>query len=246
MPAIQNIVLLVAMEVEAKSIIKRLNLKPLDDCFDSDLPMKAYQSTDATPLKVTLVSSGKCKNFKVDRIGKEAAVLMTWESIRIFKPDLIINAGTAGGFKHKGAHIGDVYIGTLFHYHDRLFHPIEEFVGYGIGKFVSYDLTDIANRTGLKSGVVSTGNALVASREETEQMKKNNADLKEMEAAAIAEIADLKNIPMIAIKTVTDFVDIDSPTQEQFLQNYRIALQNLSLKLEMFMCEIAQCQGQIN
>ncbi len=128
MPFFQNILILVAMEVEAKAIVKKLNLVPINGCFDPDLPFQAHQSTDATPLKITLVSSGKCKNFKVDRIGKEAAVLLAWESIKIFKPDLIINAGTAGGFIQKGANIGDVYLGSLIKYHDRLFHPIDEVV----------------------------------------------------------------------------------------------------------------------
>lgn len=242
MPVIQNILILVAMEVEAKAIIKKLNLVPINDYFDSDLPMQAYQSVSATPLKITLVYSGKCKTFKVDRIGKEPAVLMAWESIKIFKPDLIINAGTAGGFKHKGASIGDVYIGSSLKYHDRLFH-INEFIGYGIGTYASHDLTDIANKIGLKSGVVSTGNSLMPSQEESEQMEKNNADVKEMEAAAIGEVASLKNIPMIAIKTVTDFVDSDCSTQEQFLKNYKIALQNLSQKLELFTQELAQHHG---
>lgn len=242
MPVFQNILLLVAMEVEAKAIIRKLDLVPAEGYFDPDLPFQTYQTTSAMPLKINLVCSGKCKNFKIDRIGKEAAVLMAWESIKVFKPDLIINAGTAGGFKHKGANIGDVYLGGLIKYHDRLFH-INEFVNYGIGSYVSHDLTSIANKIGLKSGTVSTGNNLMASIQETEQMGKNNADVKEMEAAAIAEVAQLKRIPMIAIKTVTDFVDSDGSTQEQFLTNYKIALQNLSQKIELFTHELAQYQG---
>lgn len=239
MSVIRKILLLVAMEVEAKAIVRKLRLFPINGYFDPDLPMQAYQLVSSTSLEITLVYSGKCRNFKVDRIGKESAVLMAWESIKTFKPDLIINAGTAGGFKHKGASIGDVYIGKVLKFHDRLFH-ITEFVDYGIGEFTSHDLTEIANKIGLKSGTISTGNSLMASLQEMEQMKKNNADLKEMEAAAIAEVANLKNVPMIAIKTVTDFVDEEASTQEQFLKNYQIALQNLSEKLELFIHELAQ------
>lgn len=243
MPIFQNILLLVAMEVEAKAIINKLNLAQINGSFDPDLPMQAYQSISVTPLKITLVYSGKCKNFKVDRIGKEAAVLMAWESIKIFHPDLIISVGTAGGFQQKGADIGDVYISNLIQYHDRLFHPVTALINYGIGTSESYNLIDIATKIGLKSGNISTGNSLMPSQQETEQMEKNNAELKEMEAAAIAEVANLKKIPVIAIKVVTDFVDSTSSPEEQFYKNYKMALQNLSQKLDLFTHELAQYNG---
>ena len=35
----------------------------------------------------------------VDSVGTVAASLVTYSSIQVLKPDIIINAGTAGGFK---------------------------------------------------------------------------------------------------------------------------------------------------
>lgn len=35
----------------------------------------------------------------VDSVGSVSASLVTYASVQAFKPDLIINAGTSGGFK---------------------------------------------------------------------------------------------------------------------------------------------------
>ena len=39
--------------------------------------------------------------------------------MQAFKPDLLISAGTAGGFKAQGGAIGDVYISKAVMHHDR-------------------------------------------------------------------------------------------------------------------------------
>ena len=59
----------------------------------------------------------------------------------------------------------------------------------------------------------------MASQEEKNQIQKNGAVLKEMEAAHIAQVAALFDIPMFAIKGVTDLVDTSVCPQEQFLEN---------------------------
>lgn len=51
-------------------------------------------------------------------------------------PDLVINAGTAGGFGAKGAAIGDVFVSSLIHNHDRRI-PIPGYEAYGIGEYHS-------------------------------------------------------------------------------------------------------------
>jgi nucleoside phosphorylase len=51
--------------------------------------------------------------------------------VESLKPDLLINAGTAGGFESKGMAIGDVLISSTIHNHDRrMILPI--FVDYGV------------------------------------------------------------------------------------------------------------------
>ena len=51
------------------------------------------------------------------------------------------------------------------------------------------------------------------------QFKGNDATVKEMEAAAIAEVAAHFDIPFLAVKSVTDIVDGGVATAEEFLAN---------------------------
>lgn len=44
-----------------------------------------------------------------------------------------------------------------------------------------------------------------------------------MEAAAIAWVTEHANIPFLAVKVVTDIVDGDRPTQEEFFENLAAA-----------------------
>jgi len=47
------------------------------------------------------VVNGKCSRFGVDNVGTTPAALSTYLAITQMSPDLVINAGTAGGFKAK-------------------------------------------------------------------------------------------------------------------------------------------------
>jgi 5'-methylthioadenosine nucleosidase len=50
-----------------------------------------------------------------------------------------------------------------------------------------------------------------------------------MEAAGIAWIAHLADIPMFCVKVITDIVDGDKPTAEEFLANLAAAAHSLSI-----------------
>lgn len=63
--------------------------------------------------------SGKCSIHGVDNVGTVPAALTAYLAIQEFKPDIVISLGTAGGFKAKGAQIGDVYVSSGFANHDR-------------------------------------------------------------------------------------------------------------------------------
>jgi hypothetical protein len=55
----------------------------------------------------------------VDNVGTVPAAVTAYLAAQEFKPDLIISAGTAGGFRSKGAGIGDVFLAKGFANHDR-------------------------------------------------------------------------------------------------------------------------------
>jgi nucleoside phosphorylase len=66
------------------------------------------------------------------KVGTTPAAIATHTAISIINPDIVINAGTAGGFKHKGGKIGDVFVSTVLRHHDRRI-PIPGFSEYGRG-----------------------------------------------------------------------------------------------------------------
>ena len=63
--------------------------------------------------------AGKCQLHGVDNVGTVPAAVTAYLAVHEFKPDLMISVGTAGGFKSKGAAIGDVFLATAFANHDR-------------------------------------------------------------------------------------------------------------------------------
>lgn len=140
--------------------------------------------------------------------------------------DLVINAGTCGGFKAKGAEVGDVFITEASANHDRRI-AIPPYIPYGVGKIESTNTDSLRKAIGTKLGIVSTGNSLDKHDWDDEQMKKNDASVKDMEAAAIAWSCALHDVPHFGVKVVTDIVDGDKPSDEEFMENLASAAKSL-------------------
>jgi len=136
----------------------------------------------------------------------------------LLKPDLIINAGTAGGFKARGAGIGDVYLASDVAFHDRRI-LIPVFDSYGIGARQTFATPNIVKELNLKVGKLSTGDSLDMSPHDESAILSNDATVKDMEGAAVAYVAEMFSTPAIFVKAVTDIVDGEKPTAEEFLQN---------------------------
>jgi len=58
-------------------------------------------------------------------------------------------------------------------------------------------------------------------------MEENDASVKDMEIAAIAWAAEMFKTPHFGVKVVTDIVDGDKPTQDEFLENLQSAATSL-------------------
>ena len=221
---INKIAFIVAMESEATPIIKAFDLAE-EASFVPGMPMQAwtgsYKGTD-----ISLVINGKDVETGLDLIGTQAATLATHFAIDFYKPDLIINAGTAGAFAVKGAKIGDVYLSRDYVvFHDRRV-PITGWDKQSIGYFPVVDVSAIAGEE-FKTGIVSTGNSLDMPPEDERNIRALNADVKEMEAAAVAWVARLHDVPLLCIKAVTDLIDSGKPTQDEFLHNLELANDHL-------------------
>eukprot|EP00878_Enallax_costatus_P032170 GHUV01035281.1.p1 GENE.GHUV01035281.1~~GHUV01035281.1.p1 ORF type:complete len:132 (+),score=52.74 GHUV01035281.1:623-1018(+) len=107
-------------------------------------------------------------------------------------------------------------------HHDRRI-PLPGFDKQGLGYVDSTPTPNLRKALNLKAGIVTSGNSLDYTQEDMAIMNRHGAAVKEMEAAAIAWVAQLFRKPMFCVKAVTDIVDGDRPTQEEFLENLNAA-----------------------
>jgi nucleoside phosphorylase len=214
-----------AMEAEARPVVESIGAREVEGA--TPLPARFFVAR-AGDFDVVIAVNGRDPRHGVDSIGTEAAALTTWEVIRRFDPELVISAGTAGGWQAKGACIGDVYVsGDVFVHHDRRI-DIPGFDAYGVGRYPSADTIGLAESLGLKRGVVTTSNSLDESDDDRRMIAANGGDVKEMEAAAVAYVAELAGVPMFAVKAITDLVDHHTATAEQFAENLALASERLA------------------
>lgn len=263
------------MEAEAKPFVEHLGLQKDDEFFDSHLPFLAFVGTYKETTKITVITNGKdiVYNTGVDNVGTVPAALATYVALLKLNNDvdLLINAGTAGGFQRKGARIGDVFLTTAVSHHDRRI-AIPGFTSYGIGRLdsnhdedgddknndnktntntvgeeatsttlptVVVNPTKLAKILNYKMGVVSTGNSLDKTEECDKRMLENDAAVKDMEAAAVAWSCALLRKPFLGVKVVTDIVDGDQPTHDEFLANLSTAAQSLQQALPQVLDAVA-------
>lgn len=221
-----SLAILCALELESTPIINLLAMKERE-VFDQRLRLRFFAS-EKYPA-IGLVLFGKCPLNNVDRIGTQIASVAAWETIKTIEPQKIVSAGTAGGFKSKGAQIGDIYVshGPIY-FHGRHI-PVPDYKAFELGNFPSMD---VSINVRIKKGIISSGDSIPISRYDQDKINLIGSDAKDMEAAAVAEIAHLANVPMVALKAISDIVDSNEGTHQQFMVNYKIAIENLANTLE--------------
>jgi 5'-methylthioadenosine nucleosidase len=228
----------IAMEAEAQPFVDHLDLKKVDTVFDaSAVPFVAFQGTGYggdESHKITVVTNGKDAVYQtgVDNCGTVPAALAVFCALQALPDvDIVINAGTCGGFRRMTAEIGNVFVTSGVAHHDRRI-PIPVFTPYGVGALpADHPLTveHLAQEYQWKTGICTTGNSLDKTDEDDKHMLANNAAVKDMEAAAIAWTCALgtKKTPFLGIKVVTDIVDGEHPTQDEFMANLAAASASL-------------------
>ncbi|NP_001290494.1 5'-methylthioadenosine/S-adenosylhomocysteine nucleosidase 2 [Elaeis guineensis] len=216
---VSTVLIIIAMQTEALPLVNKFQLSEDTDgsLFPKGVPWVRYHGK-YKELDINLVWPGKDSVLGVDSVGTVSASLVTYASVQALKPDLIINAGTAGGFKAKGACVGDVYLASDVAFHDRRI-PIPVFDLYGIGARRTLSTPNLVKELNLKVGKLSTGDSLDMSPQDEAAILANDATIKDMEGAAVSYVAGLLSVPAIFVKAVTDIVDGEKPTPEEFLQN---------------------------
>jgi len=232
---ITKIVILMAMQDEADPIIKELKLNPCEIGLDHRLNLHTFKGTlqeqnTAAEFELVLVAQGFCRRFTecpVSQVGTQAATRATMEICNKLEPQLIITAGTAGGYPLKGAQVGDVFVSTdQISYHNRDI-PLPGYEAYGKGNYECLEIPSVTSELNLKSSIISTGDSLRPSDRDEIMIAENKAIIKDMEAAAVAETALLFGVSVLAVKSVTNQIGL----YNDFKPNFQIAIKNLAEKI---------------
>mmetsp|Transcript_5172 Transcript_5172/g.11226 ORF Transcript_5172/g.11226 Transcript_5172/m.11226 type:complete len:251 (-) Transcript_5172:248-1000(-) len=233
---ISNVVIAIAMEAEATPFVNHLDLQPDASFFPSETPFSAFRGKHNN-CDLTVITNGKdnIHGTGVDNVGTVPASVATFLALQKLQGNddpahLLINAGTCGGFRRKGASIGDVFLTTAVANHDRRI-AIPDFTPYGVGRIESTSVENLAGALDYKLGVCTTGNSLDFHELDSHHMLQNDASVKDMEAAAIAWSAEIWNVPHFGVKVVTDIVDGEKPSHEEFMENLGTAAQSLQSAL---------------
>jgi 5'-methylthioadenosine nucleosidase len=226
--AVERVVVVMAMEAEAAPLREALGAVDLaPPRWAAELPTRlATAPATATRPDIVLAVNGSDPVTGVPCIGTTAAALTTHVALNLDdrpRPDLILSVGTAGGWARAGADIGDTYLAwPHFSCHDRRI-DLPGFQAFADGNLPAADLRSHAAALSCRLGVVTTGDSLDESPTDRDRILANGGEAKEMEAAAVAWVAHLHDVPVSAVKTITDLVDSEVATPEQFTANLATA-----------------------
>lgn len=189
--------------------------------------------------QVVLVQSG---------IGKVAAAVATTLMICQFKPDCIINTGSAGGFDPELS-VGDVVISTEVRHHDV---DVTAF-GYEMGQvpqmppaFLAHPALVRAAEQSIaalgfcktKKGLIATGDSFMCDPERIGKTRSQFPAMLavEMEGAAIAQSCYMLQTPFVVIRSLSDIAGKESP--ESFEAYLEVASRNSSAMVQELLTAI--------
>jgi adenosylhomocysteine nucleosidase len=186
-------------------------------------------------IEVILLKSG---------IGKVNAAMSTTILLEKFKPDAVINTGSAGGYE-PSLNVGDVVISTEVRHHD----VDVTIFGYEYGQvpqmpaaFISdeklFQLAEEAAReiTDIQvgKGLIVTGDSFMNDPVRVEFVRGKFTGLYavEMEAAAIAQVAFQFGVPFVIIRSLSDIAGKESNISfDQFLPTAALHSSQLIVKM---------------
>ena len=177
-------------------------------------------------------------------IGKVNAAMSTTILLDRFKPDYVINTGSAGGF-HPDLNVGDVVISSEVRHHDV---DVTAF-GYEYGQVpqlpaafeADSGLVEIAEEAAKEigsvqvvKGLIATGDSFMNDPKRVDAIRDKFLNLQavEMEAASIAQVSYQFGIPFVIIRSLSDIAGKESDVSfEQYLE--KAALHSASLVMKI-------------
>jgi adenosylhomocysteine nucleosidase len=177
-------------------------------------------------------------------IGKVNAAMSTTILLEKYKPDYIINTGSAGGF-NPILNVGDAVISSEVRHHDvdvtafgyeygqvpqlpAAFLADEKLVA--IAEAAAKEITEIQ----VVKGAIATGDSFMNDpvRVDFIRTKFDNLQAVEMEAAAIAQVAHQFNVPFVIIRSLSDIAGKESDVSfDQFLDKAAVNSATLVMKM---------------
>jgi nucleoside phosphorylase len=152
----------------------------------------------------------------------------TLSAIQRLHPDIVVNSGTGGAFREKGADIAEVYIGNGVMFHDRRVPGDDAWGTQSLGNYPVWEGSPaLAKALELKMGKVTTGSSLDMQPCDLEMIQKHGGELKDMEGAAVGFVCSLFKTPILYVKSVTDLCDSGAETFEEFSRNLHKACEAL-------------------
>ncbi|QCI15899.1 5'-methylthioadenosine/adenosylhomocysteine nucleosidase [Buchnera aphidicola] len=207
-----------AINQEIKIIQKKIQIHTKKEIANYIIYIGKFNKND-----IFLIKSG---------IGKVCASIATVLLINLYKPNIIINTGSAGSLNSSLA-IGDVIVPKKVCYYDV---DLTNF-GYTIGQIPQYPEKFIINKKiynflesifekyqlKFKKKLIITGDSFIRKDERILKLKNKfpSAIAVEMESAAIAQVCYEFNIPLIIVKSISDLSDNNATLN--FKENISIA-----------------------
>lgn len=162
---------------------------------------------------VVLVKSG---------IGKVNAAVATTLLIQLYKPDAVLNTGSAGGFK-ESLEVGTVVISDEVRHHDVDATAFGYEVGQVPGMPPAYPADEKLIRIAMEAveevgehahaiGLIASGDVFMSDAARVEAVKRQFPEMiaAEMEAAAVAQVCHQFGTPFVVIRALSDIAGKES------------------------------------
>lgn len=225
-----KIAIIGAMEEEVTLLRAKMDEKKVEVIAGCE-----FTSGKLAGVEVVLLRSG---------IGKVNAAMSTAILLDRFKPDFVINTGSAGGF-NPILNVGDVVISSEVRHHDV---DVTAF-GYEYGQVpqlpaafkADSELVQIAEQCAKEikdiqvvRGLIATGDSFMSDPVRVNDIRDKFTDLQavEMEAAAIAQVSHQFGTPFVVIRSLSDIAGKESDVSfEQFLEKAALHSAELVMKI---------------
>lgn len=219
-----------AMEEEVRILREKLEQKKTETVAGCEFTVGELSGHE-----VILLKSG---------IGKVNAAMSTTILLERYKPEKVINTGSAGGFHHT-LNVGDVVISTEVRHHDVDVTVFNYEYGQVPGMPAAFEadaaLVALAERC-MKSGddvqvvkgTIATGDSFMNDPQRVDFVRSKFKDLYavEMEAAAVAQVCYQYNVPFVIIRALSDIAGKESDISfDQFLDQAALHSTNFIINM---------------